>query len=110
MIVLLTFDSCFCIVVKTGKALLLYFEIVAHSSLLRMYMLYLQMKVIARIHKLELYNGSKISSRERVDCERRYLSIITGELAKEDDSHAEAKVLAVHPRYQSLLDIHGEIW
>ncbi|GMH33419.1 hypothetical protein BSKO_01253 [Bryopsis sp. KO-2023] len=65
-------------------------------------------EIVARVAKLTFLNGATVSSSERVDCERRYLSQVAGALSlgKENDRD---DILSSHPRYDDLVEVHGEI-
>ena len=61
--------------------------------------------VIARIPNLELVNASPISSKERVEAERRYVSSVARELLLNDEND---KVLLLHPLFQTLAQVHKD--
>uniref|UniRef100_A0A061RZB9 Tubulin-specific chaperone e-like n=1 Tax=Tetraselmis sp. GSL018 TaxID=582737 RepID=A0A061RZB9_9CHLO len=63
-------------------------------------------EVIARVAKLELLNGSKVTRRERQDAELRYLRTVWGELQSQD-AHSRAEVEDANPRLAELLERHG---
>lgn len=72
---------------------------------------------IARLPNLEYFNSSPITTRERVEAERRYVSTVSRELllvssgvgaVGEDDSEKQAQIFAKHPQFQLLLDKHKD--
>lgn len=78
---------------------------------------------IARLSTLEYFNASPVSTRERVEAERRYVSTVSrelllvssevvlasgGGLAGDDDNAKKARFLAKHPRFQPLLEKHKD--
>ena len=81
---------------------------------------------IARLPTLEYFNASRITDRERVEAERRYVSTVSRELllissgailAAEKDENGEdngddakqAQMIAKHPQFQLLLEKHKEM-
>lgn len=72
---------------------------------------------IARLPNLEYFNSSPITTRERVEAERRYVSTVSRELllvssgvgsVVEDDSGKHAQLFAKHPQFQLLLKKHKD--
>lgn len=73
---------------------------------------------VARIPNLDYFNGSVISTQERVEAERRYLTLVSHLLNKTEaeqvatsSSEEEAKVakesiLAEHPQFDRLREVH----
>jgi Leucine-rich repeat (LRR) protein len=61
-------------------------------------------KIIARIKKLNFFNGSGISERERTDAEKSYLRTIMREL---QDNKDIAAVESLHPRFKELQATYG---
>jgi hypothetical protein len=47
---------------------------------------------IARVPTLQHLNASAISTKERIEAERRYVSLVTRLLAQADDEQARAKL------------------
>ena len=60
---------------------------------------------IARIPNLNFLNASPISSKERVEAERRYVSSVARELLLVDEKN---QVLAMHPLFQELAQRHKD--
>jgi Leucine-rich repeat (LRR) protein len=60
---------------------------------------------IARIPNLTYLNASPISSKERVEAERRYVSSVARDLLLADEKEP---VLALHPRFQQLAELHKD--
>jgi HAMP domain-containing protein len=67
---------------------------------------------IARIPNLAFLNASPISSKERLEAERRYVSTVARELllvASSAETNANKdEILALHPRFEELVDTHKE--
>jgi hypothetical protein len=69
--------------------------------------------IIARLSALQQFNGSEVRLKERVDSEKAYVFRVWCELnsdaaaAAGDKAELTARVLEAHPRYQSLLEVHG---
>lgn len=84
--------------------------------------------VIARLPTLEYFNASPVSTKERVEAERRYVSTVSrelllissgaiiaaekdtnrGETAGEDTISKEDQLFATHPQFQSLVEKHKD--
>ena len=68
--------------------------------------------VIARVGKINLYNGSEVRQLERMDSERLYLKRVLMENQNEGKTETIAsimdKVKEEHPRLGALLKMHGE--
>ena len=60
--------------------------------------------VIARISRLEFFNGSVVTYRERQDAERAYLRAI----ARANPGLTDAPSSAAHPRYAELLEKYAQ--
>lgn len=50
-----------------------------------------------------------MSNQERIDCERRYLSLIVGDLLSANSDQEKIDAVKPHPRYKELVKIHGEV-
>lgn len=68
--------------------------------------------VISRIKQLQIFNGSKISTREREDSEKTYLRLILREkesIMKDKPEEEVTRGLQLfHPRYQELYARYGQ--
>ncbi|KAJ8760548.1 hypothetical protein K2173_015215 [Erythroxylum novogranatense] len=58
--------------------------------------------LIARLEKVEILNGSEISSRERKESEIRYIRLVMAKLHEKPD-----EIKRVHPRFAELKNFHG---
>lgn len=77
-------------------------------------------KVIARIPSLQMFNGSPINARERLESEKAYLRSILFEIRQQPESndngndddqshHSHRKnIVALHPRYDYLQQQYGK--
>lgn len=61
-------------------------------------------EVIARMKGLAFFNGSPVSTRERVESEKNYLRCLQYERTSESDSTIDADL---HPRYAELMVKYG---
>lgn len=61
-------------------------------------------EVIARMRGLAFFNGSPVSTRERVESEKNYLRCLQYERTSESDSTIDADL---HPRYAELMVKYG---
>ncbi|XP_057974807.1 tubulin-folding cofactor E isoform X2 [Malania oleifera] len=57
--------------------------------------------LIARLEKVEILNGSEVSSRERRDSEIRYVRLVMS------SSHDNLEIEQLHPRFSELRKIHA---
>ncbi|KAL4892139.1 hypothetical protein BDV59DRAFT_180927 [Aspergillus ambiguus] len=64
------------------------------------------MLTLSRLASLQVLNYSKITPKDRTNGELYYLSLIGKELSASPES-AEWDILATHPRYRALCEIHG---
>jgi len=60
---------------------------------------------VARIQSLTYLNASPISTKERIEAERRYVSSVARELLLVDE---KKPVLALHPLFQQLAQLHKD--
>ncbi|KAL4867771.1 hypothetical protein BDV12DRAFT_112340 [Aspergillus spectabilis] len=65
------------------------------------------MLTLSRISTLQVLNYSTISAKDRSNGELYYLSLIGKELSASPET-SESDILAAHPRYTELCQIHGE--
>lgn len=65
------------------------------------------MLTLARLGNLKTLNYSPITSKERLNAESYYLSLIAREL-NFSDSKLQSQILATHPRYEYLVSEYGE--
>jgi hypothetical protein len=63
---------------------------------------------IARIPGLEELNASPISAKERLEAERRYVSSVARQLLLVNQDDEKAKVLLLHPLFESLAALHKD--
>lgn len=57
--------------------------------------------LIARLAKIQIFNGSEVTPRERKDSEIRYVRLVVSRL------HANPEEIKQHPRFYELKKIHG---
>eukprot|EP00210_Caulerpa_lentillifera_P006897 g6594.t1 len=63
-------------------------------------------EIVARVHGLVQLNGSRVSPQERIDCERRYISLVANSFPM-DAPEIEQTLNQLHPRYFELINKHG---
>lgn len=68
--------------------------------------IFIRSSCIARIQKLDLLNGSNISNKERLDCEKYYLKLAADERISKNIE--ESEFFSMHPRYKELAAVHGD--
>jgi hypothetical protein len=66
---------------------------------------------VARIPNLVFLNASPVSSKERAEAERRYVSNVARQLllvASSSETNGRDEILALHPRFEELVNSHKE--
>jgi hypothetical protein len=66
---------------------------------------------VARIPGLEYFNASVVSKKERVEAERRYVSLVANLLSKpeNEDEANKSQLLSEHPEYPGLREKHKSL-
>ncbi|KAF9887777.1 hypothetical protein FE257_009583 [Aspergillus nanangensis] len=65
------------------------------------------MLTLSRLSSLQMLNYGKITAKDRTNGELYYLSLIGKELSASPES-AELEILATHPRYKELCELHEQ--
>lgn len=63
---------------------------------------------IARLPNITELNASPISSKERVEAERRYVASVAREVLVANDEDGKNAVLALHPLFPDLVELHKD--